>query len=311
MTEQPLLVIGGAGFIGTNLVQMREQCCLPTLVLDRLPLTLQSRHTQYLEGDASRVDVVIDALDRSEADLVIHLAANSDIQKGQRDPTVDYRDTLGTTVALMQAAATSAVKHVIFASSSAVFGNLSEPIDMQSLAEARPESSYGYCKLMSEMLIAGGVHHGYINSALVARFPNVVGPHATHGVVFDFINRLERDASTLDVLGDGKQTKPYLHVDTLLGTLNAAAARSKNPVETVGIGPTDNLQVSDIVELVSKEMKVTPKVNFQESKTGWPGDIPTYSFGQTALQSLGLSINTTSRYEVLRAIRDLLSMRDA
>ena len=110
MTEQPLLVIGGAGFIGTNLVQMREQCCLPTLVLDRLPLTLQSRHTQYLEGDASRVDVVIDALDRSEADLVIHLAANSDIQKGQRDPTVDYRDTLGTTVALMQAAATSAVR---------------------------------------------------------------------------------------------------------------------------------------------------------------------------------------------------------
>ena len=306
MTERPLLVIGGAGFIGTNLVQMREERYLPTVVLDRLPPVLQSHQTKYLEGDASLVDVVIDAIEESEADLVIHLAANSDIQKGQQDPTVDYRDTLGTTVALMQAAATSAIKRIIFASSSAVFGSLTDPIDMQSLSEARPESSYGYCKLVSEILIAGGVHHGYIDNALVARFPNVVGPHATHGVVFDFISRLKRDPNTLDVLGDGKQAKPYLHVNTLLGILNAAAARAKNPVETVGIGPSDNLQVRDIVKMISKEMQVQPKVNFQDSDRGWPGDIPTYSFGQTAIQSLGLSIQTTSRCEVHRAIRDLL-----
>jgi UDP-glucose 4-epimerase len=299
------LIVGGAGFVGRNLARRLTQQGLKVTVLDRHADASKSFLGETLIADARQPGVLLDALDHTDPDVVYHLAANSDISAGVADASLDFGDTLMTTVAQRQALTRHPVDQLVFASSSAIYGVVNAPLGEAIDGFAEPVSWYGRAKLASEYMLESLAVAAPAMSILIVRFPNVVGPLATHGVVFDFVNRLRCEPTVLAVLGDGYQAKPYVHVYELLGGIEYFRERLEPGVTRVNLGPTDTVSVRGIVEEVTTVLGLDPKVTYQDSPYGWPGDVPRYEFDTSNMRRRGFSIDTTSRAAVRRAAEDL------
>jgi UDP-glucose 4-epimerase len=166
-------------------------------------------------------------------------------------------------------------------------------------------SWYGKAKLASEYVLESLTFEAPAMAILMVRFPNVVGPLATHGVVFDFIHKLRRSPTTLEVLGNGYQTKPYVHVAELIEGIEYFRSRLRPGVTRINIGPPDTVSVRGIVDEVTAVLGVDPTVTYQDSPYGWPGDVPRYEFDTSHMRSQGFFLRTTSREAVRRASEDL------
>lgn len=273
--------------------------------MDRVPDARGSFTGTFIQGDAQDADFLGTVLGDVQPQDLYHLAANSDISAGVADASLDFGDTLMTTAAVRAAVARVPVDRLVFASSSAIFGISDVPLAEESEALPDPVSWYGKAKLASEYVLES------LSSALPAlpivmvRFPNVVGPLATHGVVFDFVRKLMADPTRLDVLGDGNQTKPYIHVGELIDGIGYFLERSVPGVTRVNIGPPDLVDVKGIVAEVCAALGVDPQVTYQDSPFGWPGDVPRYEFDTSKMRREGFAVDTTSRAAVRRAAEDL------
>jgi UDP-glucose 4-epimerase len=299
------LVIGGSGFVGRNLARRLQAQGREVVVLDRVPDSTGTFHGECILADAQDPVTIIEVLDRVRPDTVYHLAANSDIQAGVADASLDFGDTLMTTIALRSAMPGRGVGRLVFASSSAIFGISQEPFSESSATPPAPVSWYGRAKLASEFVLESLTEAEPSLSVLVVRFPNVVGPLATHGVVFDFIRRLRADPTRLDVLGDGNQTKPYVHVAELIDGIQYFSTDLRPGLKRVNIGPPDVIDVKGIVTEVTGALGLEPDVTYEDSPFGWPGDVPRYSFDTSLMRLEGFAIDTTSRMAVRRAAEDL------
>jgi UDP-glucose 4-epimerase len=301
----PDLIIGGSGFVGRNLARRLDAQGREVVVLDRHPDSTGSFTGRFIAGDAQDAGFLKDALDDVRPDDLYHLAANSDISAGVADASLDFGDTLMTTLAVRAAVAKVPVTRLVFASSSAIFGISDVPLGEESDQLPAPVSWYGKAKLASEYVLESLASQQPTLPILAVRFPNVVGPLATHGVVFDFVRKLRRDPSRLEVLGDGNQTKPYVHVAELIEGIQFFLAKAEPGVTRVNIGPPDLVSVKGIVTEVCEALTVDPEVTYQDSPFGWPGDVPRYEFDTSKMRREGFTIDTTSRAAVRRAAEDL------
>ena len=300
-----VLVIGGSGFVGRNLVRRLISDGLEVAVLDRQPDETGSFDGPFIQGDSQDVEFLVSTLEELRPKDVYHLAANSDISAGIADASLDFGDTLMTTVAVRTAIARVPVERLMFASSSAIFGISDSPLGEDGDDLPDPVSWYGKAKLASEFVLESLSHSVPELRILLVRFPNVVGPLATHGVVFDFVRKLMRDPSRLEVLGDGNQTKPYVHVSELIDGINFFFKDLPPGISRVNIGPPDLVDVKTIAREVCGALAADPVVSFQDSPFGWPGDVPRYEFDTSKMRNSGFSIDTTSREAVRRAAEDL------
>lgn len=299
------LVIGGTGFVGRNLVRRLEDCGREVVILDRNKDANVKFRGRLVIADAQNTSLLVDILNDIRPETVYHLAANSDIASGVVDASLDFGDTLMTTFALVSALGQVPVGRLVFASSSAVFGHSTQLLREENQDLPAPVSWYGKAKLVSEVLIDSLASRQRGLAVLILRFPNVVGPLATHGVVFDFVRKLKADTTTLEVLGDGNQTKPYVYVTDLLDGIDFFLQRARPGVTYVNLGPQDLASVREIVEVVCEVLGVNPKVIYQDSPFGWPGDVPRYAFDTSKMLSSGFIISTPSRNAVRRAAEDL------
>ncbi len=299
------LVIGGCGFVGRNLVRKLTEGGGEVTVLDRAEDTTGIVHSNLILGDATDPSIVQEAIQTSRSEIVYHLAANSDISAGVEDASLDFGDTLMTTIALCQVARKLPVSRIVFASSSAIFGQIDDPIAEEFEGYERPASWYGKAKLASEYTLQALVADVPSTDVLCVRFPNVVGPLATHGVVYDFVRRLRANPGRLDVLGDGLQTKPYVHVSDLIGGIEYFEAKMNGGLTRINIGPEDTVNVKAIAAEVSAALRLNPEITYQDSPIGWPGDIPRYAFDTTKMRKAGYSITASSREAVRRAAEQL------
>lgn len=299
------LIVGGTGFVGRNLAVHLSQHGIKVTALDRHADATESFPGEVLIADAQLPGVLLDALEHTCPDVLYHLAASSDISAGIADASLDFGDTLMTTVALRQALARHPVDQLVFASSSAIFGVPNAPLGESFNGFAEPVSWYGRAKLASEYVLESLAAAEPAMSVLIVRFPNVVGPLATHGVIFDFVNKLRHDPTLLEVLGDGHQTKPYVHVSELIEGIEFFRRRLKSGVARVNLGPPDTFSVRGIVEEVTAALRLDPRVNYEDSPYGWPGDVPRYEFDTSNMRKRGFSIDTTSREAVRRAAEEL------
>ena len=162
------------------------------------------------EEDLLQTEAMRDIFKDRKFDMVYHLAANSDIQKGGKDPQVDYDLTFNTTYHVLRYLKEFGIRKFFFASTSAIYGETSDVLN-EDYGPLRPVSNYGAGKLASEAFISAFSSTYHIQT-WITRFPNVVGERFTHGVIYDFIHKLLKNPAELEVLGNGEQCKPYVYV---------------------------------------------------------------------------------------------------
>jgi UDP-glucose 4-epimerase len=309
-----VLVTGAAGFIGSHLCDRLIERGLEVYAIDNLHLGT-FRNLIQLTGHPTFRFENLDILDRNKLnavfttvrfDAVFHLAANSDIAAGNLDVNLDLNLNCLATVALLEAMRNCGVKRFFFASTSAVFGGFEGAIS-ENDGPLQPISFYGASKLAAEAYISVYAHTFGI-TAVILRFPNVVGERVTHGAVHDFVHTLKADPRRLKVLGNGHQTKPYMYVADLVEALLLAWERSTGPLSlyhAAGVGETSVREVADIV--VAKFGKANTRIEYGEGDRGWPGDVPRFTYNTARLQVLGWKPRLHSTEAVRLAVDRIFS----
>jgi UDP-glucose 4-epimerase len=303
------VVIGGAGFIGSHLVD---------LLVERGPVTvfdnLSVGKTEFIAGhlDAGRVRLVrgdaldLDALQAAVEgnDVVFHLAANPEARWGLERTRLDLEQGTIATYNALEAARHCGVKRFVFSSSGTVYGDTPEPCAEGDLGRL-PISLYGASKLAGEGLVSAFVECFGLQATIV-RFGNVVGPRGTHGAILDFSKKLAAHPEYLDVLGDGRQSKPYLHVtDCALGVL-FIFENGRDRLNVYNLGPRDWTSVKRIAELcVAASPNPAARIEYSGGTQGWPGDVATSRLIPDKLRGLGFSLRYTSDRAVEMAVADI------
>lgn len=318
MTEtaqpQTVLVTGAAGFIGSHLTDRLLENGLTVVGTDNLSRGTRSNLSdalshprfQFLEADLSNLATIREILSQFPIDTVWHMVANSDIGAGVVDPSVDFRDTFLTTFHLLLAMREAQIRRIAFPSTSAVYGVHSDVLT-ENTGPLFPISSYGAMKLASEGIISAAVE-SHLERAWIFRFPNVVGPRATHGIIFDLLNRLKSDPPELEVFGDGTQQKPYLHVSELVEAMLIIHDRTRDPLNYFMIGPDDEgTTVRNIAEAVIRVAAPSTAIHFTGGSRGWVGDVPKFRYSIEKLKRLGWSPRLTSLEAIEQAIPEIYS----
>ena len=307
------LVVGGAGFIGSHLCDALVARGVETWCVDNLYLG-QPRQIAHLLGrpdfhfhdvDVLQRDAVGRLFRETVFDVVFHLAANSDIRAGTSDAFVDLRLNLLTTVEILEAMRARGARRLIFASTSAVFGE-SEALLHEDHGPLQPISFYGASKLAAEAYVSVYAHTFGIMTTIV-RFPNVVGERVTHGILFDFLRKLAATPDRLDVLGDGRQQKPYLYVSDLVQALLLVLDRQERVFEVYHAAGEGSTSVREIATIVV-EAAGSPQtaIVFGSEDRGWPGDVPRFAYDTRKLASLGWRPCYSSTEAVRYAVRRIL-----
>ena len=307
-----ILVTGGAGFIGSHLCDALLKRDNTVTVLDNLSLgrkeniehLLDCPNFHFVIGDI--LDLVsLHALFKGQTfDMIYHLAANSDIQKGGIDPDVDYNQTFRTTFNILQCMREYGVPKLFFASTSAIYGETSENLT-EDFGPLQPVSNYGASKLASEAFISA-FSASYNIQTWIARFPNVVGERFTHGVIYDFISRLNNNPSVLTVLGNGEQYKPYLYVKDLVEGILFICENSTERFNVYNLGAESRTKVKDIARIVVEEMGLRSEIVYTGGDRGWVGDVPEFRYDLKKIHSLGWHAAYSSDDSVRLAIKKAL-----
>ncbi len=305
-----VLVTGGAGFIGSHLCDALTERGHETWCVDNFWLGTR-RNIEHLEAsplfhfrelDVADGGALAGLFAETGFDGVFHLAANSDIRAGLDDDQLDLRLNFQTTFELLRRMKESGTRRLFFASSSAVFGETDDPLH-EAYGPLRPISLYGASKLAAEAFISVHAHtHGI--SSLVLRFPNVVGERATHGVLYDFIGKLKATPERLEVLGDGRQAKPYLYVGDLIEVILRLWDLKGGAHQVYHAAGEGRTLVSEIAEIVRASFgNADSQITYQGGARGWPGDVPRFSYDTAKLSALGWKPGLSSTEAVRHAVR--------
>jgi UDP-glucose 4-epimerase len=305
-----ILVTGGAGFIGSHLCDAliergEEVWCLDNLSLGR------ENNIAHLRKHPNFHFIKLDLLDRlalnelfveANFNAVFHLAANSDIRAGTSDAGLDQRLNFQTTIEVLEAMRTHQVKRLMFASTSAVFGENEAKLNEMD-GPLRPISFYGASKLAAEAYISVYAHTLGLQ-ATILRFPNVVGERATHGAIFDFIAKLKNTPEQLEVLGDGSQSKPYVYVKDLVKALLLTFQANLSPFEVFHVAGEGFTTVGEMAEIVVAN-SANPKaaLAFTGGDRGWPGDVPRFDYDTSRIRSLGWVPTFGSTEAVIHSVK--------
>lgn len=310
-----ILVAGGAGFIGSHLIdslldQSNNVICADKLIMgdSNIKAFRTNRMFKFCEAELADQKKIDQIFAENKIDIVYHLAANSDIQKGGREPSIDFNDTFLTTRCLLESMRKAGVKKLFFASTSAVYGEKLDVELTEKTGDLMPVSYYGGAKLASEALISSYVSMCDM-SAVIFRFPNVIGPRLTHGVVFDFLKKLRKNPTDLEILGDGTQCKPYIYVLDLIDAIMKLTQKFETGEVVYNISvDSPGTTVTHIAEIVVEELGLNNvKFKYTGGDRGWKGDVPRFSYNISKVLATGWSPKHTSDEAVRQTIKDAIA----
>ena len=308
-----VFVTGGAGFIGSHLVDKLIERGDTVTVYDNL----SSGKNQFIQHHLNRSDFTfikddllnLDHLTKAIADhdVVFHMAANPFVRLGEEQTDLDLQQGVIATYNVLEAMRLNNIKKMVFSSSSVVYGETTAETLPETFGPSLPISLYGAGKLGGEGLISA--YCGTFDfQAWIFRFANIVGLRGTHGVIVDFIAKLRKNPKELEILGDGKQQKPYLHVLDCVDAILYGFDHADEHINLFNIGCDSNTTVTRIAELVVEEMGLQ-NVSFKYTggKRGWKGDVPRFQLDTTKLKRLGWTATRTSDEAVRKAIQETLT----
>ena len=307
-----ILVTGGAGFIGSHLddaliARGHNITVVDNLVLGRkenIEHLIDNPNFCFIEADLLDMENMRGIFSEGKFDMVYHLAANSDIQKGGKDPMVDYNLTFNTTFNVLQLLKEFEIKKFFFASTSAIYGETYDVLN-EDYGPLKPVSNYGAGKLASEAFISA-FSSTYGIQTWITRFPNVVGERFTHGVIYDFIKKLHNNPEELEVLGNGEQCKPYVYVKDLAEAILYVIDHADEKYNVYMIGSDSRTKVKEIAAMVIEEMGLNARIRYTGGDRGWVGDVPEFRYDLTKINKLGWTAPHNSNESVRLAIQKAL-----
>ena len=305
-----ILVAGGAGFIGSHLCDALLSKNNTVIVADKLIMgskniehLSQNTNFKFYEMELANQDNVDKLFKDNKIDIVYHMAANSDISKSANDTSIDFNDTLLTTRVLLESMRKNNVKNIFFASTSAVYGEMPDIVLNEETGGLKPVSYYGGAKLASEALISSYVSMCDMN-AVIFRFPNVIGPRLTHGVVYDFVKKLRNNPKELLILGNGTQCKPYIYVTDLVNAIVKLTEQFEPGVDVFNISVmSEGTSVTHIAEIVVDVLGLSDvEFKYTGGDRGWKGDVPRFKYDISKVLATGWKPEYTSDEAVRKAV---------
>lgn len=306
------LVTGGAGFIGSHLVDELVRRDNQVIVYDNLSTGFK-RHLETLLSNNRITLVEGELLDEERlnaamkgVDTVFHLAANADVRGGKSNTRVDLEQNIIGTHRVLEAMRINGASRIVFTSSATVYGEPDVFPTPESYAPTQT-SIYGASKLAAEAMIqAYGEYFGIKSFSF--RFVSWIGERYSHGVVFDFIKKLQKNPSELEILGDGNQKKSYLHVEDGVKAIFMAMDNMPDLKNVVNLGHSDYLNVVDLADIVIQEMGLE-KVDyrFTGGVRGWLGDSPFVHLDISKIRSAGFEPQVSIEDGIRRTVRYLLA----
>ena len=307
-----IIVTGAAGFIATNLIPRlvgQEVHGIDNFFLGKREYVARAKKQDgftFHELDLLNREAVGELFRAVRPDLVWHLAANSDISYGTTYTDFDLKGGTIATYNVLEAMRLSGCKEIIFSSSGAIYGEPSVMPTPEDYGPLFPISLYAASKLACETLITA-FGHNYGMRSWIYRFGNICGPFPTHGVMRDFVLKLQKDPSRLDVLGDGTQSKPYVHVEDCLDGMQFGRDRASDSVNCFNLAVDSATSVNDIAKWTIEAMGLdADAVHIERGSEprGWPGDVARVRLDTRRMESLGWKPKMTSDQAVRRAIRE-------
>lgn len=305
-------VTGGAGFIGSHIVDILMETDHEVIVFDNLSSGkmefiehhLDNPKFTYIKGD------LLDPDDLDKAckgiDLVYHVAANPDVRLGAVDTKVHFDQNITATYNLLEAMRKNNVPNIAFTSTSTVYGEATIIPTPEEYGPLVPISLYGASKLACEALITSYCNTFDMNS-WIFRFANIIGARSTHGIIFDFINKLKNNPKHLEILGDGRQEKSYLHVSECVNAILFAVENTSEPVNIFNVGSNDTINPTRIGEIIVEEMGLEDvEFRYTGGKRGWKGDVPRMLLGIEKLKKAGWCPEYSSEMSVRGTVRVLV-----
>jgi UDP-glucose 4-epimerase len=303
-------VTGGAGFIGSNLVEKLISLGHKVTVIDDfstgrvkfLDSVIGNPLFQYIEGNILDLAVLKSAMLGSE--FVIHLSANADVRHGTDDPKRDLEQNTIATYNVLEAMRKNSIYKIAFSSTGSVYG--------ESILIPTPEdgpypvqtSLYGASKSACEGLISAYCE-GFGIQSWIFRFVSILGERYTHGHIYDFYRMLKQNPNFLKVLGNGKQRKSYLYVQDCIDAILLAINKSKDKVNIFNLGVNGYVEVNDSIMWICNELGVSPVLEYSGGDRGWIGDNPFIYLDTNKIQSLGWSPKFTIQQGVIKTVKYL------
>jgi UDP-glucose 4-epimerase len=311
-----ILVTGGAGFIGSYLVDRLMQTENKVIALDHLSNDAVNNIARWIDHpnfELMKHDLLnAELLDKTieKCDIVFHLAANADIRMGSSNTKIDYQQNILATYTLLESMRKSHnCKRIIFTSSSTVYGDAKKIPTTEEYSPLAPISLYGATKLACEALISGYCHM-FNMSGVVLRLANIVGSRSMHGIIHDFITKLASNPQHLEILGDGNQVKSYLHVNDCIDAM-LRIQDLDSVFDIFNVGSKDSIQVKEIAKMMIKELSLSNvELRFKNEigGRGWKGDVKEMMLDVSKMEELGWSPTHNSREAVNLCIREKVNL---
>lgn len=315
-----IFVSGGAGFIGSHIVQrlLFAKHIESVVVYDNFSSGSMAHLSQVksniklkiVEGDIKHLGMLTYAM--AGADLVIHFAANPDIAKAVKQPDIDFWEGTYLAQNVLEAMRVNGVPEILYTSGSGIYGEMPDVAFQESYGPCFPISTYGASKLACEALISSYCHM-FSMRGRAFRFANVVGPKQTHGVGYDFIRRLKQDSTNLRILGDGTQSKSYIFVDDVIEAMllvyQKSSESSEQRFDVFNVATDDYISVTEIANIACRLAGLeqsSVEYQYTGGDRGWKGDVPKVLFDVSKIKKLGWQAQRTSAQAIEASVRAMI-----
>lgn len=316
-TNNRYFIVGGAGFIGSHFTDslLANDHVEAVTLYDNFSSGREWHYAHHqgdgrfnvIRGDVKDLDRLTEAMAGHET--VIHLASNPDIARAATEPAIDFTEGTLLTHNVVEAMRMTGAERILYASGSGIYGDLGEVEADEDHGPLLPISTYGASKLAGEALISAYCHMFGL-SGCIFRFGNVVGPRQTHGVGFDFVRRLLDEPEHLDILGDGSQSKSYIHVDDVVSAVLLAHERAPQPFAAFNVATEDYITVHEIAALAIQSLGLAEDavaLRYTGGDRGWKGDIPVVRLATDHIRNLGWTCARTSAQAMADSLASLLT----